>query len=321
MPDRRFMKNMFAMQKNRVDLGALDFVGDFAPVSGTSGTGVGVMSKGSTFLNTLTGVQYYNEGTADSPYWTPVGYEHQGLYCFGSNFRNGTSLALADLTQAYTLAEGGVRVFGNSVDANDAGVVIAHVLGASEASMHTGVVNGEVVALGAGGATVPFKPSTMGPLVIDALVSMTTAITLRRLFCGFLGTAADALATPFSGSGTTITNSQNDMAGLVMDAAFTAAARFYATRNKANGNPTLATTATGVDTTKDIPAAGTYVRLRVEVSAAGKVTCFIDKVQVSSVADALTPATALAPALVLGSTSGANKVMAVKHFYTWANRV
>lgn len=320
MPALRFMKSFQAMLNNRVTFGALDFVGDSAPSSGTSGTGAGVTGKGSTYTNTLTGVVYVNEGTALNPYWTPIDLSHRNLLSWWSDFRDSVGIAVADTTASFTLAGSGLRVFGTAQPNATGGLTVAQGLGGAVATMLVGTTTGLQIALGVGGATVPFKPSTMGPLVIDATVAQLTAVTLRRFFLGFVGTAADALVSPVTGTTVTLTNVQADLAGLMFDVGLTATTSLFATKNKANDTPTILVTAANV-ATGAVVAGDVYQRLRVEVDAAGNAKFFIDKLQVTQHLLALTPGTALAPVLAMHSTTGAAKDMLVKQFATWANRV
>src|SRR3990167_9661404 len=79
--------------------------GSTAPLSGTSGTPLG-MPRGSVYVYTgTTGpVVYTNEGTATSPYWTPVHYDQPGLRGWHTDFRDGIGEALADTDAALLLA-------------------------------------------------------------------------------------------------------------------------------------------------------------------------------------------------------------------------
>ena len=56
--------------KDRANNNVWDVVGQGAPVSGVSGTGVGLLGPGSTYVDTNTGSMYRNTGTILSPTWT-----------------------------------------------------------------------------------------------------------------------------------------------------------------------------------------------------------------------------------------------------------
>ena len=90
--------------------------------------------------------------------------------------------------------------------------------------------------------------------------------------------------------------------------------------NKDNEAATLAVSATGVDTGTDIAAVATYQRLRVEISAAGLMTCFADKVEIASIASAAALDQEISPVLYIESTDANTKTMKVKRFATWATR-
>lgn len=317
------MKNMFARLKIDAQNGVYDSSGFGAPVSGTgsTATGLNVSGPGSRYIDLNTGVVYWNEGTAASPYWTPENYLHPQLLSWFTDFRDGVGVAVAATDATVTLAGSGIRLFGSGIEETDSGVTVAIGEDGPIASVIASAADAKLVAIGVGITTsVPFQPNTHGPLVIDVLVAMSSALTLRRFFCGFIGTAADALVSPATGSTTTITLVQDDLAGLFYDAALTAASRLFAPHNKSDEAATIATTATGVDTGVNFPAAGTYTRLRVEISAAGVMTCFIDKAQVTQISAALDVDEEVAPVLLVASTSAATKTMLVKRFATWGYR-
>jgi hypothetical protein len=293
-----------------------------APLSGTSGTGAGTWAAPGALLRcTATGVLYFNEGSLASPYWTPTNYGQFGLLAFATDFRAGLGKAVADTAASATIADGtGIRVHGQGIAETDSGLTVAFAEGGAVASLITTDEDAHLAALSQPGTSPIYQPDTHGPLVIDADVAMSSAITLRRFFIGFLGTLADALDPPATGATTTITLVQDDLAGLYFDAGLTAAARLFAPHNKSDEAASIATTATGVDTGSDFPAAGTYVRLRVEISAAGVMTCFVNKAQVSQIAASLDVDEEVAPSLLVGSTSAATKTMLVKRVAFWGNR-
>src|SRR6185295_17822732 len=176
-------------------------VGTVNPVSGTAGTGLGVAGLGCIYLNTATGVSFVNEGSAASPYWTPVNYFDRNTLCWASDFRDGVGKALADTAALYTIPGSGVKVFGQGIAETDSGFVVAIAEDGAIGSLTTTDEVAHLAALSVGGTTsVPYQPNSHGPLVVDALLAMSSAITLRSLFIGFIGTAADALDPPCTGS-------------------------------------------------------------------------------------------------------------------------
>ncbi len=318
----QFMANVIANLKNQVENGVFHLVESGAPVSGTSGTGLGIAGPGSLYTNIVNGVVYVNEGTAAAPYWTPISYLQRSLLSWFSDFRDGVGKAIADTAATATLAGSGLRVFGNAIIDTDSGLTVAIGEDGAIASLIASANANDLAALGVGITTsVPFQPDAHGPLVIDCVVAMSSALTLRRFFMGFIGTAADALVSPATGSTTTITLVQDDLAGLFFDVGLTNGDGLFAPHNKSDEAATIATTATGVDCGVDFPAAGTYTRLRVEISAAGVMTCFKDKAQITQISASLDVDEEVAPVLLLASTSGATKTMLIKQFATWGYRL
>lgn len=300
--------------------GAKVFDGTTSPLSGTSGTGAASANAGSIYVCTTTGVAYVNEGTKASPYWTPLNYAHPSLFGAFTDFRDGVGKAHSDTAATYTIPGSGVRVHGQGIAETDSGLVITQGEGGPVGRITTTDEDAHLIALGFGGTTVPFQPDTHGPLVIDAEVTLVSALTLRRLFCGFVGTAADALDPPVTGATVTLTLVQDDVAGIFMDAALTAATGLFAAHNKSDEAASILVSATGVDMGAVVPAAGTFVRLRVEISRAGVMTCFVDKVQKTRIAASLDVDEEVAPCLLVGSTTTAVKAMDVKRFATWGVR-
>lgn len=294
-----------------------------APKSGSTGyaTGFGYAGLGTRYINKSNGVVYVNEGTATTPYWTPLSFEQRGLIGGSTDFRSGLGKAVADTTASAIVADGtGVRVFGQGIEQTDSGLTVAYAEGGPVASLIATDESAHLAAIGLGDSSFSMQPDNEGNMVIDAIVAMSSAITLRSLFIGFLGTAADALDPPVTGSTTTLTLVQDDLAGLVFDAGLTDADRIYAPYNKSDAAASIATTATGVDTGVDFPAAGTYCRLRVEINADGTMVCFKDKAQITRIASALDTDEECIPVLLVRSTSAATKTMLIKQFAAWGTR-
>lgn len=293
-----------------------------APLSGTSGTGANTYAApGCLIRNTANGVVYVNEGTLASPYWTPVNFGQRGLLAYRTDFRSGLGKALADTGNAAVIADGtGIRVHGQGIEETDSGLTVAFAEGGPVASLVATNEDAHLAAIGAGDTAVQYQPDTHGPLVIDATVAMSSALTLRRFFIGFLGTSADLLDPPATGSTTTITLVQDDLAGIFMDAGLTAATALLLPSNKSDAaaSQTVASATPTVATV--FPAAGTYIRLRVEISAAGAMTAFADKAQIGTVSAALDVDEEVQPSLLIGSTSAATKTMLVKEVSMWGNR-
>lgn len=297
------------------------FRNDGPPLSGTTqGTLAGAAPPGALLRDVTNDVLYQNEGTLASPYWTPVNYDQRGLAGYYTDFRDGIGSPVADGNNTVLLASG-VRIFGQGMEQSDSGVTVIPVTEVGPvATLLTTNDDDHTLALGIGTSVIPWQPDVHGPLVVDAEFSMVSALTLRALFLGFSGTLADTQQPMVAGATVTITNNEVDMAGLIMDAGLSDAAGLMATYNKGNDNATIPVSDPGVDTGTDMPAAGTYVRLRTEISAAGVMICFRDKVQIASVASALDADEEVSPVLQLINAEANIKQMTVKHFSAWATR-
>ncbi len=293
--------------------------GSTAPLSGLQGTPKNAPA-GSLYLHSTSGVVYYNEGTRTSPYWTPVSFDQPGLRAWHTDFRDAVGKAVADVGATVILASG-VRVHGQGIADTDSGLTIAYTaeLG-SIASLLTTNEAAHLAALGVGTTALVFQPDTHGPIVIDVEFTNNTAITARAVFAGFIGAAADALDPAITGATTVLTLVLNDLQGMFMDSGLTDADGIFAPHNKANEAATIATTATGVDLSSTMPAAGTYTRWRVEISAAGVMTCFIDKVQKTRIAAASLITEEVSPSFYVESNATAIKQVDIKRFATWGLR-
>lgn len=294
--------------------------GSSAPLSGTSGSPLNAPA-GSLFIHSSSGVVYYNEGTRTAPYWTPVSFDQPGLRAWHTDFRSNVGKAIADTAASVILAESGIRVHGQGIADTDSGLTIAYAaeLG-SIASLLTTNEDLHIAALGVGTTVLPFQPDTHGPLVIDVEFTNNAAITLRRNFMGFIGAAADALDAVVTGATTVLTLVLDDLAGMLMDSDLTDGDGVFAPHNKSNEAATIATNATGVDLSSTIPAAGTYTRWRVEISAAGVMTCFIDKIQKTRITGALDVDEEVAPSFYVEANEANIKQVDIKRFATWGLR-
>jgi hypothetical protein len=174
------------------------------------------------------------------------------------------------------------------------------------------------------GTTPVFQPDQNGTIVVDAIVSHVSAITLRAFFVGFTGSAADALDPLINGSTVTISYPAtigDDLAGICFDVGLTDADRLYAAHVKSDAVASRDTTDTGIDLGVDVAAAGTYQRFRVEVDADGTARMFIDKALVGTFSAALDADEEIHPVLQLISESAAVKSLDVKQFMAYGKRV
>jgi hypothetical protein len=293
---------------------------DGPPASGTSGSFAGLIQPGGLVYDYTNGVLSVNEGSSASPYYTPVGFDQRPLFGVWTDFRDNGGEALADTDAAHTIPGSGLRVFGDGLAETDSGLVVQTAgEGGKAGRITTNAANAKGIAIGMDASVM--QPDQHQLLVLDVRLTNVSAITLRRMFMGFLGTAADGLVSPATGSTTTITLVQDDLAGLFFDVGLTDADRLFAPHNKSDEAASIATTATGVDTGTDIATAGTYQRLRVEISAGGDMRCFVNKALVTTIVDALDADEEVTPVLCVFSTSSAVKSIDVSHFATWAYRL
>lgn len=290
-----------------------------APSSGTSGTLAGIAEAGAVLWDTTNAVQFINEGTQASPYWTPTSFDQRALFGVWTDFRDQVGIAVADTAAEFIVPGSGLRIFGQGIAETDSGLVVQTAgEGGNVGRMTTTDEDAHTLAIGMEAGVM--QPDQHQLLVVDCEVAHVSAITLRAAFCGFLGTAADALDPAVTGATVTATLVQDDLAGLFFDVGFTDADRWYAVHNKSDAAASQTVNTGSRDTGVDVPAAGTFQRLRVEISASGGMTAFIDKAQVFSLAAALDADEECSPVFYIESTSAAVKSVDVRRFATWAYR-
>lgn len=243
-----------------------------------------------------------------------IGNTKQGKRTQWTNFADGVGVALADTAASTTLAGSGLRIHGQGIAETDSGVTVALAADGPIASMTTTDEASHTIVLSYGTNTEGWDPATYGPMEVFAEVAMSSAITLRTFFIGFIGADADALDPVVTGSGTTLTLVQDDVVGLYFDVGLTDADRLYFPHNKANEAASISCSADGVDTGSDFPAAGTYVKLKVRIEPSGNASAWVNGVKVASVGLAASTSVDLNPVLILSSTSAATKTMLVKEF-------
>lgn len=289
-----------------------------APSSGTSGTLVNEAEAGAILWDTTNFVSYINEGSRTSPYWTPTSFDQRALFGVWTDFRDQAGKAVADTAAEAIVPGSGLRIFGQGVAETDSGLVVQTAgEGGNLGRMTVTDEDAHTIAIGMEAGVM--QPDQHQLLVVDAELTHVSAITLRAMFLGFLGTAADALDPAVTGATTTATLVQDDLAGVFFDVGLTAASRLYGVHNKSDEAATQDLTADG-DTGVNIAAAGTFQRIRVEINAGGDMLVFVNKAQVYSRADALDADEECSPVLYMESTSTAVKSMDVKRFSAWAYR-
>src|SRR3990167_1715216 len=210
------------------------------PKSGTAGTtvrdGVGA-APGGIYIDEASDVIFVNEGTAASPYWTPVSFKQRGLWGWYTDFTDGASIesplteatpntfveALgktdADTRASKTLAGSGIRIHGQGIAEVDSGVKVAMSDQGAVADIHTTNEDAHTVVISVGNGTVPvFQPDVNGTMVVDANVAIKTDLLVGAAFIGFCGSAADALdpIMPYSGKAISFAATVGDAVKIVV---------------------------------------------------------------------------------------------------------
>ncbi len=306
----------------RIELSrARTWINDGPPRSGTTGgTGRDDVEPGDLLVDkTNGGVVYVNEGTKASPYWTPVGYDQAPLFGIHSDFRDDVGVAVAGNDNDVILAGNGLRVFGQGAEEADSGLVVQAAGEGGFVGRFTSTDQDlHLIALGMSAGVM--QPDQHKQLVVDVELSMVSAITLRAMFVGFVGIAPGNMDPPVSGGTTVAVLNQDDLAGLFFDVGFTDGDALFGVHNALDADATQDLAVDGDTGPTNIAAAGTYQRFRVEITAAGVMTAFVDKVEVYTVDGASAVAEELSPVVCLESTSAAVKSMDVRRFATWAYR-
>lgn len=305
------------------------------PISGTAGTGLDRdgqgMPTGSIYLDETSGVEFVNEGSQTSPYWTPVSFNQRGLVGVNTDW-NGASGRAGSATTDNSIDSNGVKYFGQGIEVNDAdtAMTVSYPIGGPLLTFGTTNETNHSSSLGLGGTAGLWKPGTNGTMVVDINFTGITDILTRAFILGFQGDAngaqEEALDPIITGSTTTLTFSAvgsagDNLAGLVMDSRLTAASTIFAFNNKADAAATQTTAAAALTTAATVAAAATYNRWRVEITSAGVMHCFVNKVLVKTVSAALTTTVAHKPVFqMVNTTTTASLQCGIRRFGAWAAR-
>ena len=296
-----------------------------APRSGTAAdaTGVNEARPGDLYVDTTNNVVYVNEGTRVSPYWTPISYDQPGIRSVWTDFNEIADIVATAGTTMSVVLRSGIRVFGDGHADTDSGLTIANVAEVGfVGTILTTDETAHMLALGFNDHTTPnMQPDVNGPIVIDVEFSHVSAITDRATFIGFIGSLIDALVEPVTGSSTTITMPENDVAGMLQDSGLSDADGLFLPHNKVDAAADIATTAPGVDLGQTIAAAATYQRWRAELAEDGDVTVFVNKVQVGTIAVALAVNEEITPVFYIAANANAIKSATIKRIAMWYRRV
>ena len=295
------------------------------PVSGTSfGSPVGVVDAGGILLDSTNGNLYVNEGTQTSPYWTPLSMEQPGLFSAYVQNSVGLGVPLAN-TNAEEYVAKGVRVFGQGLEVNDDSGFVGGtgVEGAEFNVMHVTNEASHLTALGTQAGI--YQPDTHGTLAVDVTWADVADIATSSVFLGFIGTAASALDPVVTGATTTATFQIDDLAGWYSDSSMTDVNGGFLVSEKSDTSGTQ----TGLTTVVDRAAAGTYQRLRVEVTTAGQAIVFANRAEVGVIPGATDTNTHAAgenaldvdeevsPVFYVENSTTTTRTANVKQFSTW----
>lgn len=152
-----------------------------------------------------------------------------------------------------------------------------------------------------------------GGLELQARIKMSR-ITLAYLFVGFTDLITVEAPVYAAGAADTITTDASDAVGFMFDTGM-ATDTFHLVGVAGNTDATL-------QTITNAPVADDYMTLRIEVTAAGVATFFINGVQVgTSMTGAVTAATDLTPCIYVSNTDGTAAVnLDVDYAYVAMNR-
>ena len=161
------------------------------------------------------------------------------------------------------------------------------------------------------GINLGWKANT-GGLAIEARLKID-AITDVYLMVGFTDTISTTVECPIFMTAADLDSDAADACGVIFDTDATVD-MFTVGGVKANTDVTPVVSALA-------PVAATYITVRVEVSAAGAVTGYIDGVSIGSVANAITATTALTPTIVIGNRGAAQRIATIDYIKVEQNRL
>lgn len=260
----------------------------------------------------------FNEGSASTPYWTPVHIGTGPIWGVETDWRDQVGYAVANNDAEAVVAGSGIRIFGDGLEQTDSGAV-AQTAGEGGITMRLSTTNQTAHLIAIGMDAGVMQPDQHGPLTVDVEMTNVSAITARAMYVGFVGTAIDAFVEPVTGDTVTATLVQDDLAGIFFDTDLTDADRWYGVHNKSNASATQDLSSDG-DTSTNVPAAGTYQRLRVEIAPGGGMTAYADKSVIYTQDEALDTDEECSPIFYLAAQADAVKTCDVRRFSAWAVR-
>ena len=236
------------------------------------------------------------------------------------------SAALAPPTQKFTLLEDffGTWAIGDAGPADTWSTTAGSGTATQVATTVANSINGEVTIKSASddgatsanstsitGINLGWKASS-GGLAIEARVKIDD-ITGAAFFVGFTDAISTTVNLPVFLNAADIDSDAADACGVGYDTDGTTAQFFHGgVKGGTDTVPAYSGTA---------PVNGTYVTLRVEVSAAGAVRGFVNGVAIGvAVANAITAATAVTPCVVVSNRAAAQRVLTIDYIKVEQNR-
>jgi len=162
------------------------------------------------------------------------------------------------------VALGDFRVFGQGIAETDSGALIQNGATGQSGVIRLTTTNEAAHSL-AVGTSQSFSPALNGTMVMEARVNAPDLDT-KTIFVGFSDDAAATAIAPATGATTTVTLSDSDLCGFLLDAALTSDEEWHTVHNGGTSAGVTDSTAltTGVDA-----VAGEFDILRVEIDTTG----------------------------------------------------
>lgn len=154
--------------------------------------------------------------------------------------------------------------------------------------------------------------ANQGGLMMEARLKVD-AVTNVAIFVGFTDTISTTVELPIFLTTTDIDSDATDACGVGFDTDGTTDQWFHGgVKNNTDTTPAYS---------GSLPAANTYVVVRVEVSSTGSVQGFIDGKAIGDpVANAVTATVALTPCIAVSSRSAAARIMTIDYIWVQQNR-
>ena len=235
-----------------------------------------------------------------------------GTIRFGTDF-TGDSIPVAGTVQVPIILSGGVKVIGEINNADDGIVIQGALNGIGRLTTTDEDTLGVALATG-----VCFDPALMGPLVIEARVSLP-AQTARSVFFGFAGVLAETQTELVVGATTTITFTATDgdnLLGFLFDSQLTSKNWHMPYKG---GSATASTVSTAVDSGV-LPVNGEFDILKLELYPDGSARWYINGVLEQEVEGAASTTVNLGAVCGVFATTTTVATLDVDYFNGKANR-